>query len=159
MTVKLQELAALVEELTQKNSSVWIQVTGNSMYPFLHDGQRILLGKPAGPMRIGDIPLVRKPTGEYVLHRVTRKRHGLFYITGDVQTRAEGPFEMKNVVSVVHAAAFGKRNCDTSGAVWRCLSWLWILLLPLRKPLLYFIRKLEKSRNWLLCHWNIFNAP
>ncbi len=57
---------------------------GDSMEPLLYNRKtHVFLRKAEGTLKRNDIPLYRRPTGEYVLHRIIRVGKDCYYIRGD----------------------------------------------------------------------------
>lgn len=54
------------------------------MEPILHNRRStVVIEKPEGPLKKYDVALYRRPTGEYVLHRVLRVLDSSYQIRGD----------------------------------------------------------------------------
>lgn len=71
------------EEL-RAGRSLTVSTVGTSMQPLLRQGEtRVVLVPLSGPPKKGDVLLYRRPTGEYVLHRVVRTADGLCWMRGD----------------------------------------------------------------------------
>ena len=85
--VKSVDMFPVVKEILNKSISVSITVTGMSMYPFLRENIDSVELSDASFMSIcrGDIVLILRKNGDYVLHRVLRKEKNNFYIIGDAQ--------------------------------------------------------------------------
>ena len=64
-----------------------------SMYPFLReDKDKVELAMTSfSCIKKGDVVLIKRESGEYVLHRVLKKSMDHFYIVGDAQQWIEGP--------------------------------------------------------------------
>lgn len=91
----LREISSLVEE----GRNVVIPVSGISMWPFLIPGRdHVMLGSAqTGTLKVGDIALFQRKSGQYVLHRICRKGKSGFYFVGDAQTAAEGPVDPQQI--------------------------------------------------------------
>jgi len=83
--VKSSELFPVIKEILSEGRTAWITVTGNSMYPFLREDIDSVKLSAASleTIKKGDIVLIRRLTGEYILHRVIRKEDDCFYMVGD----------------------------------------------------------------------------
>jgi hypothetical protein len=131
------------------------------MAPFLrHKRDQVVLTKPADPsvLQPGDVPLYRRKSGQFVLHRIVERDDGnkrrlygehtslpsmhsssslTYTMLGDAQTEREPNIAPEQIVAV--ATAFlrkGKRwECRSTAYRRRCLRWH--RLLPLRVPLVW----------------------
>lgn len=134
---------ALVGEVLEKHQKARITVTGSSMFPFLRnskDSVELCLASYE-VLRVGDIVLIKRYDGRYVLHRVFRKEVNHFYILGDAQSCIEGPLMPQQLLAVVTVIWRGSKRISCDDPWWRILSWLWLLLLPFRGMILGSLRK------------------
>jgi signal peptidase I len=65
------KISTLRELWQQSNEQTWLPVTGISMLPLLHEGDKILISHAFSSVRKGDILIFQKPDG-LVAHRVVR---------------------------------------------------------------------------------------
>ena len=99
----LKELTPLMEESIADGGQVILTVTGNSMRPlFFHRRDQVVLEKcDPKALRIGDIPLYRRQSGQYVLHRVVGIGVSSYTMCGDGQWEKEYGISYKNIIGVV----------------------------------------------------------
>ena len=149
---KTVDTALLMEEYRTLLDTVELlplQITGNSMTPFLAPGRdSVMLSKPKRPLRTGDMVLYQRDGGAYVLHRIIRREQdGTFSIIGDGQDQIETGIRADQIFAVVqYAVRKGKRQAP--GCFWwDFFSHVWIHLIPLRARLwrIYSIGKRRKS--------------
>ncbi len=135
--IKSEELFPVINEIMDRGRSVRITVTGTSMYPFLRDNKDgVELSKVEfDEIKSGDIVLVVREGGQYILHRVKRKKKDCFYIIGDAQQRTEGPLRPSHLVAVVTAVWRSDKQILCSSLGWRALSFFWLWVRPFRKLL------------------------
>ena len=73
-----------IEENLMKNGFHLSTVVGTSMMPFLRQGKDLVKVVPlTGKLSKYDIALFKRPTGEYVLHRVVKVKKKYYVICGD----------------------------------------------------------------------------
>lgn len=73
-----------IEENLMKNGFHLSTVVGTSMMPFLRQGKDLVKVVPlTGKLSKYDIALFKRPTGEYVLHRVVKVKKRYYVICGD----------------------------------------------------------------------------
>ena len=140
-----QYLDAVCSILDEGGTHVPVPVSGTSMCPFLHPGDTVYLDKPGDKLRIGDIVLYRRSSGQYVLHRIIRIGHGnLIYVTGDNQTTPEAVDSAGQVIAVVSGANRNGRYTGPHSLVWRFYGNIWRSLRPLR-PLIGKLHNITKT--------------
>ena len=71
--IEHRELAELVREVLSRGQRFQFQAYGQSMWPFIHPGDRLLI-EPlrSKPPRVGDVVLYQTVHGSLVAHRVVR---------------------------------------------------------------------------------------
>lgn len=145
MTVPFAELIALVsEQVLLQGGSARFAVSGDSMYPFLRSGDVVEVAAPTGRgVRVGDLALVKRDDGGYVLHRICRVAPGGVWLLGDAQARAEGPFAQEQVIGVVREVWRGGAPLCLASRRSRVTARAWVLLRPVRGPLLAGARRLR----------------
>lgn len=129
----IEETAKLVAD----GISVTLPVRGRSMLPFIVGGRDSVILKKHGHLRTGDIVLARVDGCRYVLHRI-------ILIDGDdIALMGDGNLAATEHCTASDVMALATHTVNESGKVRylytrrrRYLSWLWSLLLPLRRYLL-----------------------
>jgi hypothetical protein len=135
ISIKSKDLFPLISEIIKQDEKVRITVTGTSMLPFLREGIDSVELTEAGFSGInrGDIVIIRRSSGEYIMHRVIKKEASCFYIMGDAQQWLEGPLYPEQLVAVITALWRRGRRIEADNFFWRALSKLWIVLIPFRQ--------------------------
>lgn len=144
--VKAASLFPLISELFEYGKNSRISVSGGSMYPFLRDRiDSVELTKGRfEQLALGDIVLIQRTDGRYVLHRIYRKKKDCFFMVGDAQQWIEGPLYPEQLLAVVTAIWRKDKRIACSNMWWRLLSWLWLFLRPFRYSILKVYRKIRK---------------
>lgn len=162
--VPLDQLAPIMTECMEQGQEVVLTITGNSMSPFLRNkkDQVVLTACDPTALQPGDVPLYRRRSGKYVLHRIVerddgvrRTRYGVdeplpprcdslrFTMLGDAQWQEEPGIAPDQIVAV--ATAFisrGKRwECDSDAYRSNRLRWHRLLWL---RPLLVHVYHLPR---------------
>lgn len=154
--VPLDDLAPILTECMEQGQEVVFTVTGNSMSPFLRNKKDQVVLTACDPMALqpGDVPLYRRRSGKYVLHRlverddgVTRTRYGeteplpsrcdsLHYtMLGDAQWVEEPGIAPDQIVAVATAFISRGKRWECNSDAYRANRLRWHRLLWLR-PLL-----------------------
>lgn len=132
--VKAADLFKLVDELLEMENRAWITVTGMSMYPFLRENRdSVELSKTSFEnIKRGDIVLIKRDCGAYVLHRVLKKEKNCFYIIGDAQQWVEGPLRPEQLHAAVTRIKRKQRIIDCSNTLLQIAAGIWLLFIPIR---------------------------
>ena len=136
-----------IEQELLAGKTILINTRGGSMRPLLREGKtQVLISPLQGPLKIGDLPLVRLKPGLYRLHRLVAAEGELLYTLGDHCTEAE-TVTADQVLGVVTEIWRGSRKIQLSGPGYRLYRWIWlhtqatrILLLRLRGRLVKLIK-------------------
>jgi len=152
--IKSSEIFPLIKELLNDGRKAWITVTGMSMYPFLREDKDCVELSSAciTSIKRGDIVLIKRVSGEYILHRVLYKKKEYFYIIGDAQQWIEGPLKPEQLIAVVTAVKRKNHQFTCQSKWWKLLVDLWLNIIPLRHLALKGIRVIVKIKKI------IFNA-
>lgn len=171
--VSMTELSPLVIACLDEGKEVLLTVTGNSMGPFLrHKRDQVVLIKPADPtvLQPGDVPLYRRKSGRFVLHRIVERDDGnkrrlygerdalpsmhsssplTYTMLGDAQTVRESDIAPEQIVAVAVAFVRKGKRWDCRGTAYRRRSLRWHKLMPLRAPLVRLWHLLYGAQNKL----------
>ena len=76
-------VSPLEREILSGNPVVTM-TSGDSMEPLLFDHDtRVVIRRADGPLKKGDLPVYRRPSGQFVMHRVVRVGKDCYYTRGD----------------------------------------------------------------------------
>ncbi len=122
---------AAVKDMLLKGQSVVIPVRGQSMLPFLHDGQRVQLKVIAADrLSYGDIVLAEW-NNNIILHRLVKKNERSIWLAGDNNV---GQLEKINIAQVL-AVVTGTYSGDQRLCTYRWWNkWMGMLWYYLRIP-------------------------
>lgn len=146
--IPMESLAELLLLQMENGGVARLIVTGNSMYPTLrHRKDTVFLRPAARALERGDLILYRRQDGAFVLHRiVTRPRKNVFFCAGDNQWRRE-PVNADQVLAVADGFIRKGKTYKENNCGYRLWVAVWLLLLPLRRPILAFRRFLGRIRR------------
>ena len=136
--VTLAELEPLIRNAFAEGKGFWLPVTGTSNLPTLSGGRdEIILGRVDRPLKKRDLPLYRRDSGQYVLHRVVSvQRDGTFTCCGDNQWTREPGIRPDQVIGKVIRITRKGKTFSPENLLYRTWVWLWVLLLPCRRILI-----------------------
>jgi len=129
LKVKSSAIFPVITELLDSGQTARITVTGNSMYPFLRAGRDSVELSKASFQEInrGDIVLIKRTNGIYILHRVIKKPKILFMV-GGAQQWIEGPLYPEQLVAKVKSVRRKNREIPCTNDTWVFLSRVWLRL-------------------------------
>ena len=131
--VSTQELGPIIKSFVSDNKQVIITATGDSMRPFLRDGEdKVVLCRLKTSPKKNDVLFYLRDDGTYVLHRVFKVKNGGYVMLGDAQLIPEYGITDKHIIAV--ASAFIKNGkqigCNSFSYLTRVR--LWRMLYPFR---------------------------
>lgn len=125
----------------REGAKVHLTVLGESMYPFIHSGDSIVLL----PYHGEDLPLYTAVffqwEGSYMIHRIIKKESSMWHMQGDgniYRVESLPPAEIIGVL-VQYERPDG-RAIDSTSDRWIRQGKLWYKLRPIRKYLLKLLR-------------------
>lgn len=132
--IKAADLFSLTNEIIAHGGQAWITVTGMSMYPFLREVRdSVELSKATFEnIERGDIVLIRRGNGVFVLHRVLRKRKDCFYMIGDAQQWVEGPLMPGQLQAIVTTIKRKGQVISCDNPIYKACVFIWMLVIPVR---------------------------
>jgi hypothetical protein len=98
---------ALIRETLALGRELWLEASGESMYPVVRSGSRVLLTPRRRPLRRGDIVLVRRGD-RLILHRVRHLRNDRVVTQGDACPEADPAVPNSNAIGLAMACDDGR---------------------------------------------------
>lgn len=137
------------EEVLARDGKLIYSNVGDSMWPFIREGRDLLvIEPPKGCLKRLDVPLYRRDSGQYVLHRVLAVKPDGYVICGDNRWGKEHGITDKHIIGVLTAIIRNGREIPVTD--WRCRLYahLWCDLFPMRALVLrtkHFMKKAMKG--------------
>jgi hypothetical protein len=130
--------------LVNDGVSVTFPVNGVSMLPFIVGGsESVILERPLDVKR-GDVVLAKVENGNYVIHRVESIKGDCVTLMGDGNLLLREHCHMVDVRAKVVYVVDKNGKKRSLEAFWRRLAAkLWCILLPFRRYLLWFYRRMK----------------
>ncbi len=128
----------------EEGRQVSFLVKGESMRPFLFEGDKVWIRKPLGrTWRSGDLILARW-CGNYVLHRLVKRKKDLLGLAGDANLVQIEWINEADIIAVALSARREDQKIYDADSSWqRVLGMCWYYLRPFRRVLAK-IKKIEK---------------
>lgn len=123
-----------LEQLLQKGNIIRLKPQGFSMYPLFIPGrdEALIQQVPVTSLKRNDVALYRRDQGILVLHRIVRVTADGYYMTGDNQYEIEYPLLPDQFRGKLIAFVRNGKEISVRNPVYRFLSALWLLMLPVR---------------------------
>ena len=141
----INDLMPLIEESIRFGQKVKMQVSGISMTPLLHDVRDAVVLEKPDKLKKYDIVLHRRENGQYILHRIIKKKGDVLTIAGDFETEKEYPVYENQVIAKVTSFRRNGKEYKVTDFIIRLYSRLWLLIFPQRQNVLYLINVIRRK--------------
>ena len=74
---------------------------GDSMFPVVQEGNLLIIEAVKAPLKVGDVPLYKRDSGQYVLHRIVGIKNGKYTMRGDNRTFEEKGITDRHIIGVL----------------------------------------------------------
>ena len=136
------------EEILESEGRLIYSNVGDSMLPVIRQGRDLLvIERTSGRLKQYDVPLYRRDTGQYVLHRVLKVRERDYVLCGDNRWGRETGITDRHVLGVLTAIIREGKTLSVTDRRYRIYVHLWCDLFPLRAVLLKGIHALKRMRK------------
>lgn len=130
------EYVSMLRELTEQGKEVSLLISGSSMSPFLaHQRDFICFKMPDRDLRRGDMVFYQRKNGQFVMHRIWKKKTDGFYIVGDAQVDIEGPIQQEQIFAYVTKVKRKDEWIGPGDFWWEFFEHVWIRVVPFRPVL------------------------
>lgn len=143
--VEMCKIESTIREIVEAGGVVRLVVTGHSMLPTLVEKRdSVLLVKP-DKIKKSDIVLYQRKNGDYVLHRIVKKKNGAFYLCGDNQTAVEYPIYKEQIFGLVTGIVRKGKIISVTDVKYRIASSVWTNFIKLRPFILRNYVKIKRK--------------
>lgn len=130
--------------LNEKGVLIYTNV-GDSMLPFIRQNRDLLIiKKHQGRLKKYDVPLYKRDSGQYVLHRVLKVRRNDYVLCGDNRCNKEYGISDKHIIGVLTAVKRNGRTINVTDRKYRIYVHLWCDFFPVRAVIIK-LRTLTKK--------------
>lgn len=140
----ITDIAPLIEECISAGSMIRMNVSGISMTPLLHHVRDSVVLAPADKVKKYDIVLHKRQNGQYILHRIIKKRGDILTIAGDFETEKEYPVHRDAVIARVVSFRRNGKDYNVGDFIIKLYSRIWVFIFPVRHQVLWgfnFLRR------------------
>lgn len=132
--VDLAEFYPIIADVLGQGGTFSLTITGSSMWPTILGGRdQVTLIKVPDKLQKYDLPLYRRKSGQFVLHRIVRvNEDGTYDCCGDHQTQIEKGLSQSQMIGL--AADFVRKGKPFTANNRHYRRWVkfWCALLPFR---------------------------
>lgn len=133
------------DEIKRTGRIIYTNV-GDSMMPLIKQGRDVLvISTVNGRLKRYDIPLYKRDSGQYVLHRILKVRKNDYVICGDNRCNKEYGITDRHIIGVLSGIIRDGREIPVTDIKCRIYAHLWCDLFPVR-VLIIRIRQIFKRR-------------
>ena len=123
---RLAEYDETIRAVLESGGEFRIYPKGTSMLPLIRAGiDSVVLEKPAGRLKCGDIAFYLRDNGAYVLHRIVKVDDKGYTLCGDNQFVLETGISDKNIIGVVTKLYRGEKLILPQKISYRLYLFLW----------------------------------
>lgn len=121
------------EELDKKGILVYTN-KGNSMYPLIRQGKDVLIIKKCNTrLKKMDVPLYKRESGQYVLHRIIKVNENDYVIRGDNTYSNETGIREDQILGVLSGVIREGKEISVNSLSYKIYSYFWYYTYYLRK--------------------------
>ncbi len=138
------------EQELERNGRLVFTNVGDSMKPLIRQGRDLLIiEKPKGRLKKYDVPLYKRSSGQYVLHRIMKVREKDYVICGDNRRKLETGVTDRQIIGVLTAVVRDGKEIPVTDLRYRLYVHLWCDFFPIRAVILrgkYRLRRIMKRK-------------
>ena len=133
------------EEQLAKNGKLIYTNRGDSMMPLIKQDRDLLIIKPVhGRLKKYDVPLYKRDSGQYVLHRILQVRKHDYVICGDNRWVKEYGIRDRHIIGLLTAVVRNGKEIKVTDFKYKVYVHLWCDLFPVRAFIVHVISKLKR---------------
>lgn len=122
------------EEQLAKSGKLIYTNKGDSMMPLIKQDRDLLIisRKPRRRLKKYDVPLYKRDSGQYVLHRILQVRPHDYVICGDNRWSKEYGIQDRHIIGVLTAVVRNGKEISVNDWKYRAYVHLWCDFFPIR---------------------------
>lgn len=149
--INLSDMYPVIEEVLSAGGNISLTITGSSMYPTILGGRdQVTLVKAPEKLNKYDLPLYRRKSGQFVLHRIVAvEEDGTYTCCGDHQWDVEKGLKQEQMIGL--ATEFVRKGKHFSADNRRYVRWVhfWVWFLRGRKAWFAIDSRVRKCISFL----------
>lgn len=133
------------EQLDKYGKLIYTNV-GDSMMPLIRqDKDLLIIEKPKGRLKKYDVPLYRRDSGQYVLHRILEVRKNDYVICGDNRWTKEYGITDRHIIGVLTGIVRNGKTIPATDRKYQLYVHIWCGFPPIR----FAIRVKQKIKRMM----------
>lgn len=143
----INDIIPIIEECIENGTDIRIKVSGISMTPILHNLKDSVVLSKADKVKKYDIILYKRDNGQYILHRVIKKKGSVLTLAGDFETEKEFPVYESAVIAKVTSFCRNGKDYTAEDFIIKLYSRIWVFILPARQHVLCALKYIRRFLN------------
>jgi len=132
------------EQLLQNGKLIYTN-KGDSMMPLIKQDRDLLVIEPVKRrLKKYDVPLYKRDSGQYVLHRILKVRDNDYVICGDNRWVKEYGIQDRHIIGVLTAVVRDGKELSVKNWKYKLYVHFWCDLFPVRAFILHAADKLKR---------------
>ncbi|MDY5576234.1 MAG: S24/S26 family peptidase [Lachnospiraceae bacterium] len=146
----MENRSSFEQEINQTGYLIYTN-KGDSMMPLLRENRDLIhIRKTEGRCKKYDVPLYKRDSGQYVLHRILKVREKDYVLCGDNRRHREYGIEDRHIIGVLEGVTRDGKYIPVTDRKYRIYVHLWCDLFYLRAAVLFVRDKWYGLKR--LCH-------
>lgn len=135
------------EVLAAEGKLIYTNV-GDSMKPLIRQGKDLLvIERTRGRLKKYDVPLYRRESGQYVLHRILQVRERDYVICGDNRWQKEYGITDQQIIGVLTSVIREGKTVSVTDRKYQFYVHLWCDFFPVRALIVRIVRKCRREMS------------
>ena len=85
----------------------------------------------------------QRDNGQFVMHRIWKKKSDGYYMIGDAQTEIEGPLREDQIFALITKVQRKGKWIGPGDFWWKFFEHIWLCIIPLRRVLMFLYGKIK----------------
>lgn len=139
----MEKFSTFEDEINRTGHLIYTN-KGDSMMPLLRENKDLLhIGKVQGRCRKYDVPLYKRDTGQYVLHRILKVTKEGYVICGDHRYHREYGIKDQHIIGVLEGVTRDGKYIPVTDKKYMCYVHLWCDFFYVRAAILWIKNKIK----------------
>lgn len=131
------------ESVLERDGVLVYTNVGSSMKPLIRpEGDLIVIKRREEPLKKYDVPLYKRPSGQYVLHRIIKIKKDGYVIRGDNCTYTENSIKDSQIIGVLQSVVRNGKEIKMNSRRQILYASIWNFFYFLRFPLMKLYMKI-----------------
>lgn len=122
-----------IEDVIKEQGQLIYTSVGDSMYPLIREGDLIIISAVDKPLKKYDVPLYKRDSGQYVLHRIVGFDKDGYVICGDNRADVEHGITDRHIIGVLTGIVRDGETLPADPPAKGLYDRLWLSCIPFRK--------------------------